>query len=137
MAFPLVARKVSATKATSKRNDGRCDCEMKIAEMWTIVLAIASAVVLLSNAVEKIVKAVKAAKAPEERQNEEIENIKNRIDKLEKEILVDEKQLKDARACNHVITKGVLALLDHGINGNNIDQMKEARQDVEQYLITH
>jgi len=106
-------------------------------EVWTIVLASASAIVLLSNALEKIAKAVKAAKAPEQRQNDEIEDIKARLDKLEKEILVDEKQLKDARACNHVITKGVLALLDHGINGNNIDQMKEARQDVEQYLITH
>ena len=105
--------------------------------VWPTVLAVASAIVLISNAVEKIVKAVKVAKAPEQRQNEEIDDIKKRLDKLEKEILIDEKQLKDARACNHVITKGVLALLDHGINGNNIDQMKEARQDVEQYLITH
>ena len=110
---------------------------MDMTSLWPTVLAVASAIVLISNAVEKIVKAVKAAKAPEQRQNEEIEDIKNRLDKLEKEILIDEKQLKDARMCNHVITKGVLALLDHGINGNNIDQMKEARQDVEQYLITH
>ncbi len=106
-------------------------------EMWPTVLAAASAIVLLSNAVEKIVKAVKAAKAPEQRQNDEIEGIKERLDKIEREILLDEKQLKDARECNHVITKGVLALLDHGINGNNIDQMKEARQDVEKYLINH
>ena len=106
-------------------------------EMWPTILAVASAIVLLSNAGEKIVKAVKVAKAPELKQNEEIQDIKERLDKIEREILLDEKQLKDARACNHVITKGVLALLDHGINGNNIDQMKEARQDVEQYLINH
>lgn len=110
---------------------------MDMTTLWPAILAVASAIVLLSNAAEKISKAVRAAKAPEQRQNDEIEDIKARLDKLEKEILVDEKQLKDARACNHVITKGVLALLDHGINGNNIDQMKEARQDVEQYLITH
>lgn len=110
---------------------------MDMTTLWPAILAVASAIVLLSNAAEKISKAVRAAKAPEQRQNDEIEDIKTRLDKLEKEILVDEKQLKDARACNHVITKGVLALLDHGINGNNIDQMKEARQDVEQYLITH
>ena len=106
-------------------------------DIWAIVLSVASAVVLLSNAIEKIIKAVKVAKAPEQRQNDEIKSIKTRLDKLEKEILLDEKQLKDARECNHVITKGVLALLDHGINGNNIDQMKEARQDVEAYLINH
>lgn len=110
---------------------------MEATNIWPTILAVASAIVLLSNAVEKIVKAVKAAKAPEQRQNNEIEGIKARLDKIEREILLDEKQLKDARECNHVITKGVLALLDHGINGNNIDQMKDARSDVEQYLINH
>ena len=105
--------------------------------IWPSILAVASAIVLLSNAAEKIIKAVNAAKAPEQRQNSEIEGIKVRLDKIEREMMLDEKQLKDARECNHVITKGVLALLDHGINGNNIDQMKEARSDVEQYLINH
>ena len=106
-------------------------------ELWPTILAVASAIVLLSNAVEKIVKAVKAAKAPETAQNQKIAELEARLDKLEREISLDEKQLKDARECNHVITKGVLALLDHGINGNNIDQMKEARGDVEKYLINH
>lgn len=104
---------------------------------WPTILAAASAIVLLSNAVEKIIKAVKAAKAPEQRQNDEIEEIKKRLDNVEKELSRDEKHLKDVRECNHVITKGVLALLDHGINGNNIDQMKDARHDVETYLINH
>ena len=104
---------------------------------WPTILAVASAIVLLSNAGEKIIMAVKAAKAPEQRQNDEIEDIKARLDKIEKDVLKDEKQIKDVRECTHVITKGVLALLDHGINGNNIDQMKDARQDVERYLINH
>lgn len=106
-------------------------------QIWPAVLAAASAIVLLSNAAEKIVKAVKVAKAPEKRQDNEIEGIKTRLDKVEKELSLDEKHLKDVRECNHVITKGVLALLDHGINGNNIDQMKDARHDVETYLINH
>lgn len=106
-------------------------------EIWAIALSVASAVVLLSNAAEKIVKAFKAAKAPANAQNEKISELEARIDDIERKMLKDEKQLKDTRECNHVITKGVLALLDHGINGNNIDQMKDARQDVEAYLINH
>jgi hypothetical protein len=108
-----------------------------VEEIWAIVLGVASAIVLLSNAIEKVVKAVKVAKAPENAQNQKISELEQRLDKVEKEILRDEKQLKDTRECNHVITKGVLALLDHGINGNNIDQMKDARHDVEAYLINH
>lgn len=106
-------------------------------EVWTIILAAASAVVLLSNAAEKIIKAVKVAKAPEERQNAEIEEIKDRLTKVETKLSSDDARIKDAKECNHVLTKGMLALLDHGINGNNVNQMKAARQDVEAYLINH
>lgn len=106
-------------------------------EVWTIILAAASAIVLLSNAAEKIIKAVKVAKAPEERQNAEIEEIKERLTKVETKLSSDDARIKDAKECNHVLTKGMLALLDHGINGNNVNQMKAARQDVEAYLINH
>jgi hypothetical protein len=106
-------------------------------DMWATALAIASAIVLLSNAAEKIIKIIKAAKAPERQQNAEIEDIKARLLKLENSLVKDEKQIKDSKECNHVLTKGMLALLDHGINGNNISQMKEARGDVETYLINH
>ena len=106
-------------------------------DIWAYILAAASAIVLISNAIEKLVKAVKVAKAPEAAQNEKIAEMDARLEKVERELLKDEKHLKDVRECNHVITKGVLALLDHGINGNNIDQMKDARHDVEAYLINH
>ncbi len=106
-------------------------------EAWTIILAAASAIVLLSNAAEKIIKAVKVAKAPEEKQNAEIEDIKDRLTKVETKLSSDDARIKDAKECNHVLTKGMLALLDHGINGNNVNQMKAARQDVEAYLINH
>ena len=105
--------------------------------MWPTVLAIASAIVLLSNAVEKIVKAVKVAKAPENAQNEKISNIEERLKKVEDKLENDKKQIADIREGNHVLTKGMFALLEHGINGNNIDQMKDAKHDVEEYLINH
>ena len=101
------------------------------------LLALAGAVSTVGGAVEKIAKAVRVAKEPERQQNKEIEELKARIDKLESNLLKDEKQLKDAKECNHVLTKGMLALLEHGINGNNIDQMREARNGVEAYLINH
>jgi predicted DNA repair protein MutK len=106
-------------------------------DIWAIVLAVASAIVLLSNAVEKIVKAFKAAKAPENAQNKKIAEIEDRLKKVEGKLETDKKRIDDANNCNHVLTKGMLALLDHGINGNNIDQMKDARHDVETYLINH
>lgn len=106
-------------------------------DIWPTVLAVASAIVLLSNCAEKIANAVKVAKAPEQKQNDEIHDIKVRLDKIENKLENDKKQIADAKECNHVLTKGMLALLEHGINGNNIDQMRDAKQGVEAYLINH
>lgn len=101
------------------------------------ILALAGAISTIGGAVEKIVKVVRAAKAPEHQQNQEIEDIKKRLDKVESKLDNDKIQIADAKECNHVLTKGMLALLEHGINGNNIDQMRDAKKGVEAYLINH
>ena len=106
-------------------------------DLWGIILSAASAIVLLSNAIEKIIKAVKTARAPEQRQDDEIVGIKLRLDKVERKLENDKREIADSKECNHVLTKGMLALLEHGINGNNIDQMKDAKKDVNTYLINH
>ena len=103
----------------------------------TLVLALAGAVSTIGSAVEKITKATKAVRAPEQRQNYEIAEIKTRLDKLEAKQKKDESQIEASKDCNRVLTKGMLALLEHGINGNNIDQMRDAKNDVEAYLINH
>lgn len=105
--------------------------------MWPTILAVASAIVLLSNAAEKIVKAVKAAKAPEKAQDQKLTDLEERLKKVENKLENDKKQIADIREGNHVLTKGMFALLEHGINGNNIAQMKAAKNDVEEYLIHH
>lgn len=101
------------------------------------ILALSGAVSTVGGAIEKIAKAVRVAKAPEKAQNEEIDEIKRRLDKVETKLENDKKQIDDAKECNHVLTKGMLALLEHGINGNNIDQMRDAKNGVEAYLINH
>lgn len=101
------------------------------------LLALSGAVTTVGGAVEKIAKAVRVVKAPEQAQNNEISDIKDRLDKLESKQEKDESQIEASKECNRVLTKGMLALLEHGINGNNIDQMRDAKNDVEAYLINH
>lgn len=108
-----------------------------LSEASTWLLAVASAFVLLSNAAEKVIKAVKAAKAPETAQNAKIAELEDRVKKVEVKLEKDKQQIDDIRESNHVLTKGMFALLEHGINGNNIQQMKDAKHDVEEYLINH
>lgn len=97
------------------------------AEVWAAILAAASAIVLISNAAEKIAKAIKAAKAPGEQIDNRLEALEQRMEKAEKKLENDSKHFESIDASNRVTQVALLALLDHGIDGNNLKQMQQAK----------
>lgn len=106
-------------------------------EIWTWLLAAASAVVLLSNAVEKIIKAVKAANAPNVAQDEKLRKLDERLSIVEKHLRNDDTRLKLMEQEHRAVLQSLLALLDHGLDGNNIDQMKAAKKELVHSLTNH
>jgi plasmid rolling circle replication initiator protein Rep len=103
--------------------------------IWTLVLAVASAVVLISNAVEKIVKAVKAAKAPNVKQDERLTALENWKKTVDGKLDRDDNRLEVMEEGNRATQRAILALLDHGIDGNNIKQMQDAKEILQNHLI--
>ena len=104
-------------------------------EIWTAVLAAASAIVLLSNAVEKIAKAVQTAKAPNQALSERVDAIEVWKDSVDQKLDNDKNRLDGIDSGNRVTQLALLALLDHGIDGNNIDQMQHAKEELQNHLI--
>ena len=105
------------------------------AEIWTTVLAVASAVVLLSNAAEKIVKVIKAAKAPNVHQNERLDALEAWKKSVDNKLNRDAERLSSIEEGNRASQRALLALLDHGIDGNNIEQMQHAKETLQNHLI--
>lgn len=105
------------------------------AEVWPAILAAASAIVLIANAIEKITKAVKAAKAPGEQQDKRLEDLERRMDVAEKKLDNDKQHFDAIDASNRVTQVALLALLDHGIDGNNLEQMQHAKEELQTHLI--
>lgn len=103
--------------------------------IWTIVLAGASAIVLLSNALEKIVKAWKAAKAPNAIQNERLDALEEWRKTVDGKLNNDNERLSSIEEGNRATARALLALLDHGIDGNNIKQMQDAKEGLRNHLI--
>lgn len=103
--------------------------------IWTFVLAVASAVVLLSNAIEKIVKAWKAAKAPNVKQDERITALEDWRRTVDGKLDRDNDRLESIEEGNRASQRALLALLDHGIDGNNIKQMQDAKEILQNHLI--
>ena len=104
-------------------------------EVWVAILATASAIVLLANAAEKIIKGVQVAKAPNTQQNLRLDALEKRMEAAEKKLDKDQKHFDSIDASNRVTQVALLALLDHGIDGNNIDQMQHAKEELQTHLI--
>ena len=106
-----------------------------IPAVWAWVLSGASALVLLANAAEKIGKAIQHAKAPNKHQDERIGALESRMKAVEGKLGDDKEALAALQEGNHAMYKALLALLDHGIDGNNIKQMQDAKSELQEHLI--
>ena len=109
--------------------------EWTASQFVTAALAVCSAIVLLSNAVEKIVLAVKAAKAPNQRQDERLKALEDWRQEVDRKLEADLKHLESIDEGSRATQQAILALLDHGIDGNNIEQMQHAKEALQNYLI--
>jgi hypothetical protein len=110
--------------------------------MWTAVLAVASAIVLLSNAAKAIAQAWKAAKAPNAAQDARLDAQDARMAAMEKRLEKAERKLENDKAEFTTVNDGLrasyqvqLALLDHALNGNNIEQMQTAKKALQKHII--
>ena len=118
-----------------------------------LLLAAAGFVNTVGSAVEKIGKVFKAAKAPNEAQDSRLDDLEEwrkemtaaklpaRVKALEEwrpvadsKLANDKKELDAVHDGLRVSHLAQLALLDHALNGNNIDQMQAAKDALQEYL---
>lgn len=95
--------------------------------IWPLILAGASAIVLLAQAAEKIGKAVQMAKAPNVKQDQRLEKVEKHLEEVDRFLASDKKRLDSLEEGNRATQRALIALLDHGIDGNNIEQMEKAK----------
>lgn len=104
---------------------------------WETISVVLAAIVLIGNAAEKVAKAFKVAKAPGNEIREELAELQEWRKGVDRKLGSDQKELKDIHDAYQAIFQALLALLDHGIDGNNITQMEDAKKTVRNHLIRH
>lgn len=104
-------------------------------EIWTVVAWVAAAIVLLGNAADRITQAWKAAKAPNDTQNQRLDALEEWRKEVDRKLDNDKTQLDAIQDGLRAIYQGQLALLDHGLDGNNIKQMQDAKDVLQHHLI--
>lgn len=103
----------------------------------TQTLLVCSLITNIAAVVTIIAALVKKAKRPEQIQTERIEALEKIAQKHEGYLERDLHRFEALESGNRVMQKCMLALLSHGIDGNDIEEMKAAKKDLQAYLINH
>lgn len=93
------------------------------------ILWLAGAIVAISAAFKVIAEVINSLKKPNRTQD-------IRIAKLEERTEIIFNRLNDAEEGNAITQRALLALLAHGIDGNDVDAMKKAKEELTDYLIS-
>ena len=104
-------------------------------EWWQITLAIFGGVLVVLNVWTNIEMRIKALKAPSESLEERITLIEHKLLDYDSKLARDKARLDSIEEGNKVTQKALLALLSHAIDGDNIKELKEAKDELQAYLI--
>ena len=96
------------------------------------IMTVLNLVWTIGNIISVIVTKVKS---PNVRQDERITSLETRTDQVEKHLDNDNKRLQEIEKGNRITQQSILALMRHAIDGNNIDQLREAESNMQEYLI--
>lgn len=99
------------------------------------ILAFCSAIVLISTTMQVCLNFFVKISAPNKKQDERLDNIERTLaqhDELFKRDLMRFELNDDS---NRVTQRALLALLEHSIDGNDVDNLKRAKNELQTFLI--
>ncbi len=112
------------------------------AEILGGILALCVAITTIAAAISVISTWFNKIKGPDKARDAEILALKNRMSETESKIQQMSARLEEGNRKfdnieegSHVMQRALLALLSHAIDGNNTDEMKDVRNELNRYLI--
>lgn len=104
-------------------------------QLIQFVILICTCITGVSGVIAIIVAIVKKIKSPNDVQNERLDLIEKRLNKQDERLADDDTRLDKIESGFRVTQRALLALLSHGIDGNEIDGMRDAKKELTNYLI--
>lgn len=100
------------------------------------VLAIAGAISTLGSAANWLVKLVQVIKAPNAQQDRQLAELQEWRRGVDAKLDNDNRRLNKQEDSDRITQRALLALLAHGIDGNHQKQMQDAKEELENHLIS-
>lgn len=106
-------------------------------EFVTQAAAICGLILSIAAVIGLIVSAVKKVGEPNNLQNKRIDKLEKEVERHSELFANDLKRFEKMDDGNRIMQKCMLSLLSHGIDGNDVEGMKAARMELQEYLINH
>jgi ribulose kinase len=100
------------------------------------ILAVAGGISTLGNAANWLVKLVSVFKAPNAEQNKQLAELQEWRKGVDQKLDNDNRRLNRNEDSERITQRALLALLAHGIDGNHQKQMEEAKEELQNHLIS-
>lgn len=116
------------------------------AEVWQLILVICGAIITVSGAISVIINLANKAKEPNKMQDQRIKALEEKVDEITGRLKEGDKHFdsdsermdaleRSMKETNRVIIESLQALTAHAIDGNNSQELKEAKKRLDDYLI--
>jgi peptidoglycan hydrolase CwlO-like protein len=116
------------------------------AEVWQLILVICGAIITVSGAISVIINLANKAKEPNKMQDQRIKALEEKVDEITGRLKEGDKHFdsdnermdaleQSMKETNQVIIESLQALTAHAIDGNNTQELREAKKRLDDYLI--
>lgn len=99
-----------------------------LTQLWQIFLTMCGSIATVAGAIAIIYNVYQKARQPDTERDKALKRHSELLDN-------DNKRLKELEESNKVLMQSMLALLSHAIDGNNTEDLKDARDELQKYLI--
>lgn len=100
-----------------------------------VLLGIAAAIVAIGGAVGVIEHVSERVSMKTNRVAQQVNDHEKELERHAQYLDNDNQRLKDMEMSNKLIMRGLMQLITHSIDGNHVDLLEKARDDINKYLI--
>ncbi len=104
-------------------------------EWWQITLAICGGALVLINFGNALVNMVKSVKSPTTSLETRVDEIERKMSRYDEMFGRDKARLDSFDESNRIILKSLLAIIKHDLDGNNTEALKQAQDDLQNYML--
>lgn len=104
-------------------------------EAWNVIQVLSAGVVTLGGAGAVVVALYRWARKPDINRDEKLKGHDEKLANDNKRLTELEERQEETDEAMKVLMNSMLALMSHAIDGNNTDELRKARNEMQEYLI--